>query len=114
MLGGPNHGNGLRPENAVQFMHNGRKMLESLSRRTKIYLGFCLLCLLMLPFSFLDTLRAILFWIFVLPTILYYAYKYTRKIVRKLLWRIRRKLIISYIFIGLTPIVLLAILILLG
>ncbi|HET6267566.1 MAG TPA: PP2C family protein-serine/threonine phosphatase, partial [Acidobacteriota bacterium] len=35
-------------------------------------------------------------------------------IVRKLLWRIRRKLIISYIFIGLTPIVLLAILILLG
>ncbi|MCI0602777.1 SpoIIE family protein phosphatase [bacterium] len=45
---------------------------------------------------------------------LYYAFRLTRRIFRKFLWRIRRKLILSYIFIGFIPILLLVVLTLLG
>ena len=37
----------------------------------------------------------------------YYAFKGLRWLKRKLLWRVRRRLIITYLFVGLTPIVLL-------
>lgn len=80
---------------------------------TKVYLGLLLAYLLCLPFSFLSSLRGFLFAVLVLFTA-YYAALLARKLLRKLLWRIRRKLIISYIFIGLVPILLLAFLVLIG
>src|SRR3990172_8314663 len=43
-----------------------------------------------------------------------YLFRLGRRIFRKFLWRIRRKLILSYIFIGFIPLVLLAVLVLLG
>jgi sigma-B regulation protein RsbU (phosphoserine phosphatase) len=44
----------------------------------------------------------------------YFAFRFTRRVFRKFLWRIRRKLILSYIFIGFIPIFLLIVLTLLG
>lgn len=43
-------------------------------------------------------------------TAAYYGYKALRWLKRKLFWRVRRRLAVTYLFIGLTPIVLLAIL----
>jgi serine phosphatase RsbU (regulator of sigma subunit) len=80
---------------------------------TKVYLGLLLAYVLCLPFSFLSSLRGFLFVAIVLFTA-YYAALLARKLLRKLLWRIRRKLIVSYIFIGLVPLLLLAFLVLIG
>ncbi len=41
-------------------------------------------------------------------TVCYYGFKALHWLKRKLLWRVRRRLIITYLFVGLTPIVLLA------
>ena len=41
-------------------------------------------------------------------TAFYYGYKGLRWLKRRLLWRVRRRLIITYLFVGLTPIILLA------
>ena len=46
----------------------------------------------------------------VCATVAYYTLKLAVRVKRKLLWRVRRRLIITYLFIGLTPIVLLLIL----
>lgn len=43
-------------------------------------------------------------------TIAYYGLKILVRLKRKLLWRVRRRLIITYLFVGLTPIILLLIL----
>jgi sigma-B regulation protein RsbU (phosphoserine phosphatase) len=43
----------------------------------------------------------------VVATVLYYGLKILIRLKRKLLWRVRRRLIITYLFIGATPIVLL-------
>lgn len=43
-------------------------------------------------------------------TVAYYGYKALRWLKRKLFWRVRRRLAVTYLFIGLTPIVLLTIL----
>lgn len=43
-------------------------------------------------------------------TAVYYGLKALRWLKRKLLWRVRRRLVITYLFVGLTPIVLLALL----
>ena len=40
-------------------------------------------------------------------TIIYYGYKGLRWLKRRLLWRVRRRLVITYLFVGLTPIILL-------
>ncbi|HYY41851.1 MAG TPA: hypothetical protein VE775_03900, partial [Pyrinomonadaceae bacterium] len=40
-------------------------------------------------------------------TVSYYGFKALRWLKRKLLWRVRRRLIITYLFVGLTPILLL-------
>jgi sigma-B regulation protein RsbU (phosphoserine phosphatase) len=46
----------------------------------------------------------------VCATVAYYTLKLAVRAKRKLLWRVRRRLIITYLFIGLTPIILLLIL----
>ena len=43
-------------------------------------------------------------------TVIYYGFKLLVRIKRSLLWRVRRRLIITYLFVGLTPIVLLLLL----
>lgn len=43
-------------------------------------------------------------------TILYYCGKALRWLKRKLLWRVRRRLVITYLFVGLTPIILMTLL----
>ncbi len=86
-----------------------------MSRLAKFYLGsFIALVLLtiisaMLDVGFVDSLRSLAFWIvFVLSG--YYVFKFANKLLQKLLWRIRRKLILSYFFIGVIPILLVFIL----
>lgn len=49
-------------------------------------------------------------FIAVSATLLYYGLKLLVRLKRKLLWRVRRRLIITYLFVGLTPIVLLLLL----
>src|SRR5437868_5389547 len=43
----------------------------------------------------------------VAATVIYYGLKFLVRLKRMLLWRVRRRLIITYLFVGLTPIVLL-------
>ncbi|HEX8774331.1 MAG TPA: SpoIIE family protein phosphatase [Pyrinomonadaceae bacterium] len=43
-------------------------------------------------------------------TLAYYGFKALRWLKRRLLWRVRRRLVITYLFVGLTPIVLLVVL----
>ena len=47
-------------------------------------------------------------FVLVYLTLLYYGFKALRWLKRRLLWRVRRRLVITYLFVGLTPIVLLA------
>lgn len=79
-----------------------------MSRLAKIYIGFWV-AFLFFTLIGIDSLRGIAFWGVAILTI-YYAVLLTRKLVRKFLWRIRRKLILSYIFIGFIPLFLLTIL----
>ncbi|MBD0371695.1 MAG: hypothetical protein ICV60_12720, partial [Pyrinomonadaceae bacterium] len=44
----------------------------------------------------------------ILVTLLYYGLKALRWMKRRLLWRVRRRLVVTYLFVGLTPIILLA------
>jgi hypothetical protein len=53
--------------------------------------------------EFITTLLAII-------TVVYYGFKVFRYLKLRLLWRVRRRLAITYLFVGLTPIVLLALL----
>ncbi len=76
------------------------------SLTAKIYLGFIAVYFFS-KFVGLESLSSFAFWCaFVLTT--YYCFIYLKKFMRKLLWRIRRKLVLSYIFIGFIPICLLA------
>src|SRR3982751_2418937 len=43
-------------------------------------------------------------------TLIYYGFKTLRWLKRRLLWRVRRRLAITYLFVGLTPVVLLVLL----
>ncbi|MFN2455087.1 MAG: hypothetical protein ABR577_12785 [Pyrinomonadaceae bacterium] len=56
----------------------------------------------------LDITLELLSSLAILLTVFYYGVKGFRYAERRLLWRVRRRLIITYLFIGLTPIVLLA------
>jgi hypothetical protein len=86
-----------------------------MSRLAKVYIGsiVALICFSILSnvlgFSILGTLKSVSFWaVFILSA--YFVLKFANKLLQKLLWRIRRKLIISYFFIGVIPILLLFIL----
>ena len=52
---------------------------------------------------------ALTFWA-VLLTCVYYGLRALRWLKRKLLWRVRRRLVITYLFVGLTPIILMTLL----
>jgi sigma-B regulation protein RsbU (phosphoserine phosphatase) len=49
-------------------------------------------------------------WCFGVATVAYYGLKALRWVKRRLLWRVRRRLLITYLFVGVTPIVLLTLL----
>jgi serine phosphatase RsbU (regulator of sigma subunit) len=86
-----------------------------MSRIAKFYLWsivalFALLILnRILDFSFINALKNLVLWIVFLLSV-YYLFKFAHKLIQKFLWRIRRKLILSYFFIGVIPILLLFIL----
>ena len=52
---------------------------------------------------------ALTFWAVIL-TCVYYGLRALRWLKRKLLWRVRRRLVITYLFVGLTPIILMTLL----
>jgi sigma-B regulation protein RsbU (phosphoserine phosphatase) len=56
-----------------------------------------------------GTLELVTFLVITFTT-LYYCFKGLRWLKRRLLWRVRRRLVITYLFVGLTPIVLLGML----
>ncbi|MDQ3135802.1 MAG: hypothetical protein M3Q76_13560, partial [Acidobacteriota bacterium] len=58
--------------------------------------------------SWVGELFGFVTFLLVAATLGYYGYITLRWLKRKLLWRVRRRLIITYLFIGLTPIVLLS------
>lgn len=60
--------------------------------------------------TFPGQLFGLLTFCVALLTGLYYGFKALRWLKRKLLWRVRRRLMITYLFVGLTPIILLALL----
>ncbi|PYS50966.1 MAG: hypothetical protein DMF68_05635, partial [Acidobacteria bacterium] len=60
--------------------------------------------------TFVGPLLRALTFLAVFFTIVYYGFKALRWLKRKLLWRVRRRLVITYLFVGLTPIILLALL----
>jgi sigma-B regulation protein RsbU (phosphoserine phosphatase) len=60
--------------------------------------------------SFAGALLSLATLASVLLTISYYPYRLFRRFANLLLWRVRRRLVITYLFVGLTPIVLLALL----
>jgi sigma-B regulation protein RsbU (phosphoserine phosphatase) len=60
--------------------------------------------------SFMRTALGAAAFILVCFTLLYYGLKALRWLKRRLLWRVRRRLVITYLFVGLTPIVLLVLL----
>ena len=49
-----------------------------------------------------------------LAAVFFYGFKVVRWLWRKILWRVRRRLVVTYLFVGLTPIVLLSVLSMLG
>jgi len=56
----------------------------------------------------------ILFWITFIPSIAYYLYRLGGFVRQRLLWRLRRRLIVTYIFIAVVPILLIVLLVGLG
>lgn len=54
-----------------------------------------------------GTLLKALTTLLIFITLVYYGYKLLRWTKRKLFWRVRRRLLITYLFIGITPIILL-------
>ncbi|MBA2733884.1 MAG: SpoIIE family protein phosphatase, partial [Acidobacteria bacterium] len=60
--------------------------------------------------SFLSSFFGYLTFWAVLLTSIYYAIKGLHWLKRKLLWRVRRRLVITYLFVGLTPIILMTLL----
>jgi sigma-B regulation protein RsbU (phosphoserine phosphatase) len=60
--------------------------------------------------TFVGELFGFLTFCAVALTCLYYGFKALRWLKRKLLWRVRRRLVITYLFVGLTPILLLSLL----
>jgi sigma-B regulation protein RsbU (phosphoserine phosphatase) len=60
--------------------------------------------------NFVGTCFGLLTFTAIFFTLLYYVPKSLLWLKRRLLWRVRRRLVVTYLFIGLTPIVLLAML----
>lgn len=56
----------------------------------------------------------ILFWITFIPSLAYYLYRLGGFVRQRLLWRLRRRLIVTYIFIAVVPILLIVLLVGLG
>jgi len=86
-----------------------------LTRLSKVY--FSLLAIIVfasiVDWKWLDPFRILAVVGFCILTG-YYAFRIIRKLFQKFLWRIRRKLILSYIFIGFVPVFLVIVLVLLG
>jgi serine phosphatase RsbU (regulator of sigma subunit) len=96
----------LKPDNDKISDHSMKK-----DRLLKIYLILfgILIFTTIVNWNWLDWLQGVSFaGLFILSG--YYLFRWGRKLFRKFLWRIRRKLILSYIFIAFIPILLLIVL----
>lgn len=54
-----------------------------------------------------SAVAAALAALFITTSVIYYGFRILRWIARRLLWRVRRRLMITYLFVGVTPILLL-------
>src|SRR3990172_4473498 len=86
-----------------------------MSRLAKTYfiLWGAYLLFAILGIEFLESFKELIGVVLFILTV-YYAAKIGRSLARRLLWRIRRKLILSYFFIGFIPFCLLLVFFLLG
>lgn len=60
-----------------------------------------------------QTWHWVLFWITFVPAVFYYLIRLIRFVRQRLLWRLRRRLIVTYLFIAVVPILLIILLVLL-
>src|SRR4026208_2001105 len=87
-------------------MHNtDLPQKKTMSSTLKVFLAFIGLYVFAKILS-LDSLSGLAFWGILILSV-YYLFGFVRRMIRKFLWRIRRKLILSYIFIGFIPLLLL-------
>ncbi len=86
-----------------------------MSKLLKVYLVLLGVVVFLSPvdWNWLSPVKSLAKWTLFILTV-YYAFQLARKLFRKFLWRIRRKLILSYIFIGFVPICLLIVLVFMG
>src|SRR5690349_17157798 len=52
-----------------------------------------------------------IFWATVIPTAVYYLFRLVNLFKQKLLWRLRRRLVVTYLFLAVVPIILLLVLV---
>ena len=91
-----------------------RAWLSRIMPRVAVAAAVLLIARMLLRHTFLfgdNTLGGVLEFIsscLIFVTVLYYGLKTLRWMKRRLLWRVRRRLVVTYLFVGLTPIILLA------
>ncbi|HYO92565.1 MAG TPA: hypothetical protein VEQ40_13055, partial [Pyrinomonadaceae bacterium] len=91
-----------------------REWLRRVMPRVAVAAAILLIARMLLRRTFLfgdNTLGGLLEFIsscLIFITLLYYGLKTLRWMKRRLLWRVRRRLVVTYLFVGLTPIILLA------
>ncbi|HEV2708355.1 MAG TPA: SpoIIE family protein phosphatase [Pyrinomonadaceae bacterium] len=99
---------------AQEWARRVRVWLRRVMPRVAVVAGALLVLRLFAANAFINTAAGRLFnavvILLVLCSLLYYGSKSLRWAKRKLLWRVRRRLVITYLFVGLTPIVLLGLL----
>lgn len=97
-----------------QGMSRARAWLRQVMPRVAVAAGILLVARMLLSRTFIfgdNWLGALLEFIsscLIFITALYYGLKTLRWMKRRLLWRVRRRLVVTYLFVGLTPIILLA------
>jgi sigma-B regulation protein RsbU (phosphoserine phosphatase) len=101
----------------LRFTPARRSFLKALSRwksttrfgKFSIFVisGYVLIELLSALFNFSTGILDGLFRLALFVVIVRYAFKWTRRTMQKLLWRLRRRLLITYMLIGVVPVILL-------
>lgn len=105
---------GRRLAPARRVLSRARDWLRRMMPRVAVAAGVLLAARMLLSSTFIfgdNWLGGLLEFVstcLILITLLYYGLKTLRWMKRRLLWRVRRRLVITYLFVGLTPIILLA------
>src|SRR5947208_283570 len=105
-----------KPSGIKQAFANVRLWLRRVMPRVAVVVGLLFIAWIFLSNTriynetFVGSLLGPLTLIAVCVTGIYFGFKALRWLKRKLLWRVRRRLVITYLFVGLTPIILLTLL----